>query len=49
MQPLESRHALQLREKLSLIDSDLVRQKAMQLTNPFIEIGRREGHRKREA
>jgi len=42
-QPLDSREALKLQEEMSMISPDLVRQKIMQWTNPFIEIGRREG------
>ena len=34
---------LQLRRKLSKVRSDTTRERLMQLTNPFIEIGRREG------
>ena len=42
-QHLDSREALKLQEEMSMIESEIVRKKAMQLTNPFIRIGRREG------
>ena len=42
-QPLNTREALQLERELSKVTPDMVREKAMQLTNPFIELGMRRG------
>jgi hypothetical protein len=42
-QPLNSSEALQLERELGKVTPDMVREKAMQLTNPFIELGIQRG------
>jgi hypothetical protein len=42
-QPLNSSEALQLERELGKVTPDRVREKAMQLTNPFIELGIQRG------
>ncbi len=42
-QPLNSEEALQLEENLSKVMPDMAREKVMQLTNPFIELGIQRG------
>ena len=42
-QPLNTREALQLERELGKVTPDMVREKAMQLTNPFIELGIQRG------
>jgi hypothetical protein len=45
-QRLTAREVLQLRRELSKVKPDMAREKAIRLTNPFKELGRREGIRK---
>jgi len=45
-QPLNTREALQLERELGKVMPDMVREKAMQLTNPFIELGIQRGLQK---
>jgi hypothetical protein len=42
-QPLNEEETLQLEKELGKVKPDAVREKAMQLTNPFIELGKRRG------
>jgi hypothetical protein len=42
-QPLTTKEALQLERKLTKVKPDVVREAVMNLTNPFIELGKREG------
>jgi hypothetical protein len=42
-QPLNRCEALQLQKKLDIVKPDAVREKVMDLTNPFIELGKEEG------
>jgi hypothetical protein len=42
-QPLARREELQLKQGLSILKPDQLREKVMQLTNPFIELGIRKG------
>jgi hypothetical protein len=45
-QPLNTSEALQLERELGKVTPDMVREKAMQLTNPFIELGIQRGLQK---
>jgi hypothetical protein len=42
-QPLDAREALQLEQEIAKVSSAMVREKTMQLTNPFIELGIQRG------
>ncbi len=47
-QPLDSREALQLHRELAIVKPDGVRERVMQLTNPFIELGIQKGRHEGE-
>jgi hypothetical protein len=42
-QPLTARETLQLEKELGKVESDAAREAVMNLTNPFIELGKRRG------